>query len=115
MACTRNRNTKLNYAVEKQKSKNTENYMLQNTRPPEIFLAGNGLISNGRIAGSELAYNPVDIETFLFGIGSTNLEAPAPLILIPKPKMLRTADLFEKREIIMPDPLVVERNQRPFW
>jgi hypothetical protein len=62
---------------------------------------------------STLSHNPVDIETFLFGIGSTNLVNPVKP-LTPELKCLNSANLFKKPDVIMPIPLAASKTQRPF-
>ena len=55
---------------------------------------------------------PIMPESFLFGIGSTNLVKPLEL---PKPSMnnLKSVPFFENSATIIPDPLIIEREQRP--
>ena len=62
---------------------------------------------------NQLSNNAPDIESFLFGINSTNLVNPAGP-LRPELKTLETANFFEKGAILMPEPLAVEKKQRPF-
>ena len=57
--------------------------------------------------------NSVDIESALFGINSTNLVTPqAPVV--PELKKLPECTFFDRLPLIMPTPLVIEKNQRPF-
>jgi hypothetical protein len=49
----------------------------------------------------------------LFGINSTNLVNPAPCFT-PEIKCLKTANVFKMPDVIMPVPLVVPKDQRPF-
>lgn len=116
MASTRNRNTPGNYCLEQREYKNSEQYTLYpnsqygaayNTRLP-----GNGL-NPAQIPWNKLSYNAPDIESFLFGINSTNLVNPAPC-LVPELAKLNSANIYEKEVIFIPEPLVVEKNQRPF-
>lgn len=60
-----------------------------------------------------LSRNPIDIESALFGINSTNLVNPQPPVY-PQLKSLRSVKFFERPDIVMPTPLVVPRNQRSF-
>ena len=116
MASTRNKNTPGNYSIEQLQYKNSSNYTLYpnsqygaayNTRLP-----GNGLLP-AQIPGNKLSYNAADTESFLFGINSTNLVNPQPC-LVPELKYLETANIFEKNKVIIPEPLAVEKYQRPF-
>ncbi len=60
-----------------------------------------------------LSFNPVDIESCLFGINSTNLVNPqAPVY--PELKNLKEVKFFDRPSIVMPEKLVVLNNQRSF-
>jgi hypothetical protein len=60
-----------------------------------------------------LSRNSVDIESALFGINSANLvETQAPVV--PQLITLPVISFFGRMQLIMPDPLVVEKFQRPF-
>ena len=116
MASTRNRNTPGNYCLEQRQYLGSENYTLYpnsqygaayNTRLP-----GNGLLP-AQIPWNKLSYNAADTESFLFGINSTNLVNPAPCFK-PEITQLHSANVFEKGPTLMPEPLVIEKNQRPF-
>lgn len=116
MASTRNRNTPGNYCLEQREYKNSEQYTLYpnsqygaayNTRLP-----GNGL-NPAQIPWNKLSYNAPDIESFLFGINSTNLVKPA-RCLRPELATLSSANIYENTPIYLPEPLVIEKNQRPY-
>jgi hypothetical protein len=116
MASTRNRNTSGNYCLEQNEFKQKENYTLYpnsqygaayNTRLP-----GNGLLP-GKIPWNKLSYNASDTESFLFGINSTNLVNPVNCF-VPEITKLNYANIYEKNVIYIPEPLVIEQNQRPF-
>jgi hypothetical protein len=49
----------------------------------------------------------------LFGINSTNLVNPAPCF-VPEINKLASANIYEKGVTFVPEPLVIEKNQRPF-
>ena len=57
--------------------------------------------------------NPIEIESMLFGINSTNLVKPRKPIK-PDLKAIPTSKFFDRLPVHMPKPLVVEANQRPF-
>ena len=115
MASTRNKNTSGNYCLEQREFAESNGYTLYpnsqygaayNTR-----LAGNGL-NPGQIPWNKLSYNAPDIESFLFGVNSTNLVNPAP-IFVPELAKIDSVNIFEKGAILMPEPLVIQKNQRP--
>ena len=116
MASTRNRNTPGNYNLEQREYKQFENYTLYpnsqygaayNTRLP-----GNGLLP-AQMPGNKLSYNAADTESFLFGISSTNLVNPSPCF-VPEITKLDSTNIYEKGSVFIPEPLVIEKNQRPF-
>ena len=116
MASTRNRNTPGNYSLEQREYRQFENYTLYpnsqygaayNTRLP-----GNGLMP-AQIPWNKLSYNAADIESFLFGVNSTNLVNPAP-IFVPELAKIDSVNLYEKQSVLIPEPLVIEKNQRPY-
>jgi hypothetical protein len=116
MASTRNINTPGNYCLQQREFKQSQIYTLYpnsqygaayNTRLP-----GNGLLP-GQMPGNKLSHNSADIESFLLGINSTNLVNPAPCF-VPELANLSSANIFDKGPTYMPEPLVIEKKQRPF-
>jgi len=115
MASTRNINTPGNYALEQQQYKHNQQYNLyKNSQYGEAYttnLPGNGLLP-GQLPANKLSHNPIQIESFLFGINSTNLVKPeAPLV--PELTHLESVNIYTKQPTIIPLPLVIEKN-RPF-
>ena len=111
MASTRNKNTPGNYYLEQQKYQESKQYNLyKNYQYGEAWntnLCGNGLLA-GQIPRDKLSTNPVQIESFLFGINPTNLvnpQEPTTANLI----QLQPIDIYTKPNTIMPNPLVVEK------
>ena len=115
MASTRNRNTPGNYNLEQREYRQFENYTLYaNSQYGAAYntkLAGNGL-NPGQIPWNKLSNNAADIESFLFGVNSTNLVNPAP-IFVPELAKIDSANIYEKEPVFMPEPLVIQKNQRP--
>lgn len=116
MASTRNLNTIGNYNLEQRQYRDMETYTLypnsQYGAAYSTMLPGNG-VNPGQVPWNKLSNNAVQIESFLFGINSTNLVKPqAPLV--PELKKLETANFFERTPVFIPEPLVVEKSQRPF-
>ena len=116
MASTRNRNTRGDYALEQDsfKESRTYNNYLHAAQgcayQPSIPTIG--LMPN-RMPRNTLSKNPIEIESYLFGINSTNLVSPQKPIK-PQLKSIPTSVFFERLPIHMPKPLVVEKNQRPY-
>jgi hypothetical protein len=116
MASTRNKNTPGNYCLDQRQNVGIESWQLYhngaNGFAYDTRLPGNGL-NPGQMSWSTLSYNPADIESFLFGINSTNLVKPAGP-LTPELKCLQTANVFESAPVIMPVPQAIPKYQRPF-
>jgi hypothetical protein len=116
MASTRNKNTPGNYCLEQREYMGSQQYTLyENSQAGAAYdtkLPGNGL-NPGQIPWNKMSHNAADTESFLFGINSTNLVKPAP-IFVPQITKLHTANVFQKSVIFIPEPLVVEKGQRPF-
>lgn len=118
MASTRNKNTPGNYAAERFSSERKyQELMFLNAaqgQAYETFQPGNGLL-HGRVAGRNLSENDCDIESFLFGIGSTNLENPqAPII--PQLKPLKQVNIIHKpSSVLIPKALVIETTHRDMY
>ena len=115
MTSTRNKNTQGNYSLE-QKSyslardydlyKHSQYRLAHKTTMPDIIYRPSFLPRD------TLSRNPIEIESNLFGINSTNLvkeRKPAK----PQLKTLPTSKFFERVPLFMPKPLVIEKNQRP--
>lgn len=115
MASTRNKNNRGDYEVEQKSNLQRMEYLTYensgNGKPLETFFAGNGLL-HGRIASSNLSHNSYDIESSLFGIGSTNLVNPQTPVK-PDIKPLQSLNVIDKLPIMIPEPLIIEKNQRP--
>jgi len=60
-----------------------------------------------------LSNNPVEIESALFGINSTNLVDPQPQVQ-PQLKNVPMVSFFDTTPVIMPEKFVVRPGQRPF-
>ena len=115
MASTRNKNTPGNYCLEQKQFTDSSRWALYENgacgQAYDTKLSGTGL-NPGQLPWNTLSRNPADIESFLFGINSTNLVKPekpltAKLIHLP------SENLFEPNNVCMPNPLYVQKNQRP--
>jgi hypothetical protein len=115
MSSTRNINTPGNYNLEQKTYHQSEKYNLYPNSSYGVAynqkLAGVGLLP-GQVPWTQLSNNPVNTESFLFGINSCNLVNPAPPF-VSEPKPITYLNLYQPKSIIMPIPLVIEKN-RPF-
>jgi hypothetical protein len=114
MASTRNKNTFGDYRLEQNINKTTAGYStyVSYGQPLQTHFPGNGLLA-GRIVSENLSRNACDIESQLFGIGSTNLEIPR-MPYVPEIKSLQSLNIIDKLPVMVPEPLAVEKNQRPY-
>lgn len=115
MASTRNRNTRGDYNLQQRNYNLSQNYTLYpNSQYGSAYktqLAGNALLP-GQIPADKLSTNAPDIESFLFGINSTNLVNPAPCF---EPQLINNSsfDIYKNEPTLMPTPLTLT-PQRPF-
>ena len=115
MASTRNKNDRGNYKAEERERQNCRNYLNYENQPNGMaatnHYAGDGLLM-GQMGPSVLSYNYADIDSYLKGIGSTNLVSPLPKIE-PQFKSLDSLSVIQKTPLIMPAPMRIDKNQRP--
>jgi hypothetical protein len=116
MSSTRNKNSQINYNLEKtnkEKILNEKFYIHSSSgRPISDCIPSLGYMPS-HISRDALANNAIDIESQLLGIGSTNLESPCEIV-VPSIRTLDFIDFFDRpQSIIMPYPLVYNNYQRP--
>jgi hypothetical protein len=116
MASTRNSNTITNYRLEKKKQNHA---FLYTVNTPDIIkpaYAGHGIM-HGKMVQDTLSTNAVDIESYLFGIRSTDLEQSSEQLqqqFTPQLICVGTQEFISKPSpVIMPKPLRVGFNERP--
>lgn len=116
MTSTRNKNTPENYCLEQRNNSLANNYThytnssYGNAYKNAIPCLG---ITPSHMPRDTLSHNPIEIESFLFGISSTNLvykNQPTK----PEFKNVPIVSYFDRLPLIMPEPLVIQSNQRPF-
>ena len=113
MTSTRNRNTASDYNLEQlQNTNHLENNLYINYGRPstECFPE---LYNPSKLSRDALANNPIDIESTLRGIGSSNMVKPCTQTN-PSLRNLDFKPFFDRpKAVVMPYPLVFENNQRP--
>lgn len=115
MASTRNNNTLGNYRIEKKQNIEASQYATNNLYSHQpIKMAGYGFIQ-GHLPLNTMSNNSVDIESFLFGINSTNLTQPKDIWFTPELKTLHHESVVKdyNNPVILPAPLICRKNQRP--
>ena len=115
MTSTRNKNTGCDYKLEQNVNINRFNHNLylhsSSGRPTSECLPSIGYTPS-HMSRDALANNAVDIESALYGIGSTNLVNPQTPVK-PDIKPLQSLNVIDKLPIMIPEPLIIEKNQRP--
>ena len=114
MASTSHKNSTGNYKEEEQsflKRKEYTHYLGKGINNLTC-LPGDGLIG-AKYHSSILSKNAIDIESDLFGIGSTNLVKKKTIVL-PQLKNLKSLSISQKQKIHLPTDLHIVANQRPF-
>ena len=116
MASTRNNNCRGDYCLQQKSYRYSRDYSsFQNSQyghayDPAIPCMG---VTPSHMPRNTLSSNPVEIESALFGINSTNLVNPqAPIV--PELKTIQEKAFFDRIPLIMPQSLVLETRQRPF-
>ena len=117
MTSTRNRNTLIDYKLETKINSQINEHSLYlhsaNGRPISECIPSVGYTPS-HMSNYALSNNPVDIESNLFGIGSTNLISQNKPVE-PSLKNLNFVDYFERNKtVIMPYPMVLNKKERPF-
>ena len=116
MASTRNNNTPGDYCQQQKSYKQSLDYnQYQYSQVGRAY--SNALpcmgITPSHMPREAFSQNSVEIESALFGINSTNLVNPQKPV-VPQLKQLPGVSYFERLQTFMPEPLVVEKYQRPF-
>ena len=112
MASTRNKNTPGDYLLEQNAYTSAyQNIMDTTKRSPDLkCFPGNGLLT-GKMYSRDLANNYTDIESSLFGIGSTNLVQPLAPVQ-PDINNLPSLNVIQKTPMFIPAPLTITPKQR---
>lgn len=115
MASTRTHNTPGNYCLQQRQYQEGRQYTIYKHsaygEAVDTKLPGNGL-NPAQIPWNKLSHNAADIESFLFGINSTNLVKPQDP-LVPELACLSSANIYETTPVYLPQAFVPLKNQRP--
>ena len=116
MASTRNNNTSGDYCLQQRSYTDSLNYTeYKNSQVGRAYQ--NAIpcmgITPSHMPREAFSKNSVEIESSLFGINSTNLVNPQQPI-VPELIKLPEVSYFKKIPMFIPEPLVVQKNQRPF-
>lgn len=116
MTSTRNKNMLSDYKQEQSiNNRIMDNNIYINSsygKPLEEHIPSVGYIPS-HMSRDTFSNNSVDIESSLYGIGSSNLVEPCKPVN-PSMKNIYLKEWFERpNSVIMPYPLIYENNQRP--
>ena len=115
MASTRNKNTLGYYQLEQIALRQQADYLTylhsSSGKAEQTMLPGNGLLS-GRLAPTELCNNSTDIESYLYGIGTTNLVQPMKRP-VAELKRLQSLNVIDRLPVYVAKMPVWDSTQRP--
>lgn len=119
MASTRNRNSQEDYALETRRYQQHVQRMTHYESCGPTRFAGDGLLPGKYFSNTLLAGNATEIESQLYGIGSTNLTKPMQTMLqtavfSPEVYQLKTLNMVDRPKVIMPESWEPLSHQRPF-
>jgi hypothetical protein len=114
MSSTRDKNAPGNYKLEQAGNKLGSNYRVNEFgRPVVSYHPGDGLLP-AKTARTEMASNACDIESMLFGIGSSDLVNSRPVIQ-PALKPMKSLDMYVRPALILPEAVSVSAVNRPLF
>lgn len=115
MASTRNKNTMGDYKMEQQMNRNLTQYNVYKNSaqgtPWETHIPDIGWMPSN-VSRETFATNAVDVESMLRGTGESNLVDPKATTVVQK-VTVPYKSFFERPVVATPEPLVLERFQRP--
>jgi hypothetical protein len=114
MASTRNINNSNDYAMRQRLYTGAAQYLAYEPFHVAETPALPALYAPSFLPRDVLCSNSVDVESQLFGINSTNLVSPAAHVT-PDNKTLPTVSFCDRQLCFMPNDLVTDQGQRPFF
>jgi hypothetical protein len=113
MSSTTNKNSQYEYNLQTGGNEYINQFSLYkySTQPKTTHFAGDGLLMQ-HIGRNELSTHSIDHETYLFGIGSTNLVSPKSPFF-PEITPIASLNIIKKSPLIMPQPNLFTDNERP--
>ena len=112
MASTRNNNTAGDYAFQQRNNTLADAYKVNEYGKSYNDARPTQNINYGWMSRDTLSDNPIDIETQLFGIGSTNLVNPKTPVR-PELNTIGSVEFTDPRSFVSAPEMVVLNNQRP--
>ena len=114
MSSTRFINTPSQYKLETAINQRIcDNRLYEKRTKADNLVLPNAGIFQGHIPGHVLSSNCADVESQLFGIGSNDLVHERKRVEPNISTFQHQAFFYRPKDILIPDPLVIEKNQRP--
>jgi len=113
MASTRNKNSKVDYDLfNRQNQGILDNRVYKSRRFAELNAMPGFGINVGHMPNTLLSNNAIDVESRLYGINATNLVTPQRDLTVES-NTLPTMNFFDRPKLFLPEPLAIEKSQRP--
>ena len=119
MSSTRNKNTLMNYRAEVKKNDSISNYRFninsqygKSRNFLDRFKLPDSTQPTRHVNPDHFSHNPIDIESQLRGINSTNLVGQS-FKVDPQLKNIDNYKFYERVQLIMPNQITSDQNQRP--
>ena len=117
MASTRNKNLSSDFHLETLQNKRIfDNRTFINRQNAHINAFPCAGINIGHMPNHTLSSNATDVESFLYGVNSTNLVNPNNKTFKSfksNVKQLPSIAFFDRLQTFIPEPLVIQNNTRP--
>jgi hypothetical protein len=113
MTSTRNRNTYGDYELQhSQSTRNFDHNVYVGSFVNSLLCHPSDGVGHAKMHSKLLSSNNVDIESELFGVGSTNLVQKKEKVS-PKLHNLQSLSIYDRSiTVVLPEPLIVYKNQR---
>ena len=112
MASTRNKNTQGDYKFQQRNNVLADAYKVNEYGKSYRDARPTQNINYGKLSRETLSDNPIDIETQLFGIGSTNLVNPKTDVR-PELNSIGYVDFTDPKNMVHAPEMIIMNNQRP--
>ena len=117
MASTRNKNTIIDYKLQQNINSGFQNYNLYENgasgKQVSLNMPGNGF-GHSVMRGRQLAYNQIDLESFLRGTGTVDLATGHYLNITPDLKYISSINAYKKEPTLVTDMNISPSRDRPW-
>lgn len=117
MASTRNKNTIIDYKLEQNINSGFQKYTLYENgsggKPVSLNLPGDGF-GHSVMRGRQLAYNQIDVESFLRGTGTVDLSTGHYRNITPEFIQIASINAYTKEPTLVRDMNISPSRDRPW-